>query len=173
MTPTNVLIDGIIRMLRPMAYIVVAFGALISILGVVLIRFGNAGTTTLSLFGQKVNTSSVGIAAIALGCIVAVAPLMKIIAIMGRAVDGILRTQNLLDDTDKVRSLCGQGPLDLRALNYVNKGLPLAAMRRPFGTEQASKPATAAGTTKEHDQGRIFRYVLRDVFSENEGTDDQ
>ena len=101
MTPANTLIDGVNKMLRPLAYIIVAFGALVAILGVILICLGSAGTTTLSLFGQKVNTSSVGVAAIALGCIVVTMAIMRIIGIMGTAMDRILRRKDLFETTDK------------------------------------------------------------------------
>jgi uncharacterized membrane protein len=95
--PANILIDGVNKLFKPLAFIAVFFGGLIATLGVVLIYLGNTGTTTLSLFGQKVNTSSVGIAAIGLGCFVATSALTKIINVMGRAMDRILRRKDLFE----------------------------------------------------------------------------
>jgi hypothetical protein len=97
MTPANILFNGINRTLRPIAYIIVAFGAVIVLLGVILIYLGDAGATTLYLLGQKVNTSSVGIAAIAFACLVVTTALTKIIGVMGRTMDRILRRKDLFE----------------------------------------------------------------------------
>jgi|SRR5579863_10129440 len=93
--PAKILIDGVNKLFKPIAFIAVAFGAVIAALGIVLIYMGNTGITTLSLLGQKVNTSSVAIAAISLGCVVATMALTKIINAMGKAMDSILRRQDL------------------------------------------------------------------------------
>lgn len=100
MAPVNILIDGVNKTFRPMAYIIVGFGTLIAILGIVLICLGNAGMTTLSLVGQTVSTSSVGVAAIGFGCIVAATAILRIIGIMGKAIDRILRRKDLFEKTD-------------------------------------------------------------------------
>ena len=96
--PANILIDGVNKLFKPLAFIAVIFGGLIAILGVILIYLGNTGTTTLSVFGQRVNTSSVGIAAIGLGCLVVTTALTKIINVMGRALDRILRRKDLFEN---------------------------------------------------------------------------
>lgn len=94
----DILIEGVNKTFRPLAYIVVAFGALVAVLGVVLVYLGNTGTTTIALLGQKVNTSSVGIAAIALGCIVVGVSLMKIIGAVNKSMDRILKRKDLFEE---------------------------------------------------------------------------
>lgn len=96
----QILMEGVNKTFRPLAYIVVAFGSLVAILGVVLVYLGNTGTTNISLLGQKVNTSSVGIAAIALGCIVVGVGLIKIIGTVGNVMDKIMQRKDLFQEVD-------------------------------------------------------------------------
>jgi uncharacterized membrane protein YidH (DUF202 family) len=66
------LVKEVRRTLLPLTYAVLIFGLALAAFGLVLVRLGHTGTAEMTLFGQSIKTTSIGIAAIFIGAVAVV-----------------------------------------------------------------------------------------------------